>query len=80
MVTSKENLEKKCDPTMAKGLKGSCLCSRSVSILSCIQCLMAQILMLDFQLDCLDYKAENWYHADLDFETFNLLQVRISSA
>lgn len=36
---------------------------------------MARILMLDFQLDCLDYQAENWYHADLDFETFKLLQV-----
>uniref|UniRef100_A0A803R6F3 Uncharacterized protein n=1 Tax=Cannabis sativa TaxID=3483 RepID=A0A803R6F3_CANSA len=36
---------------------------------------MARILTLDFQLHCLDYEAENWYHADLDFETFKLLQM-----
>lgn len=36
---------------------------------------MAKLLTLDFQLDCLDYQGENWYHADLDFETFKLLQV-----
>ncbi|CAA0819923.1 Unknown protein [Striga hermonthica] len=36
---------------------------------------MAKLLMLDFQLDCLDYQAENWYHADLDFETFKSLQL-----
>ncbi|KAB2600611.1 hypothetical protein D8674_040941 [Pyrus ussuriensis x Pyrus communis] len=35
---------------------------------------MARVLTLDFQLDCLDYESENWYHADLDFETFKLLQ------
>ncbi|MCE3051904.1 hypothetical protein HAX54_051171 [Datura stramonium] len=26
-------------------------------------------------LDCLDYEGDNWYHADLDFETFKLLQL-----
>ncbi|KAF4393591.1 hypothetical protein F8388_023395 [Cannabis sativa] len=41
----------------------------------CIQRQMARILTLDFQLHCLDYEAENWYHADLDFETFKLLQM-----
>ncbi|VFQ97015.1 unnamed protein product [Cuscuta campestris] len=35
---------------------------------------MARLLMLGFQLDCLDYQSKNWYHADLDFETFKLLQ------
>ncbi|XP_060668672.1 uncharacterized protein LOC107431757 [Ziziphus jujuba] len=35
---------------------------------------MARILELDFQLDCPDYQADNWYHADLEFETFKLLQ------
>ncbi|KAG7530459.1 hypothetical protein ISN45_Un33g000010, partial [Arabidopsis thaliana x Arabidopsis arenosa] len=34
---------------------------------------MARVLTLDFQLDCLD-ENENWYHADLDLETFQLLQ------
>ncbi|KAI3699777.1 hypothetical protein L2E82_44304 [Cichorium intybus] len=36
---------------------------------------MARLLMLDFQLDCIDYEPENWYHADLYFETFKLLQM-----
>ncbi|KAJ9167816.1 hypothetical protein P3X46_019409 [Hevea brasiliensis] len=36
---------------------------------------MARILMLDFHLDYLDYRAENCYHADLDYETFKLLQL-----
>ncbi|OAY82458.1 hypothetical protein ACMD2_17869 [Ananas comosus] len=36
---------------------------------------MARILSLDFQLDCLDYDSENWLHADLDYETFKLLQL-----
>ncbi|KAI3518716.1 hypothetical protein L1887_07528 [Cichorium endivia] len=35
---------------------------------------MGRLLMLDFQLDCIDYEPENWYHADLDFETFKILQ------
>lgn len=48
--------------------------SRGFNILGFIQRQMARILTLDFQLDCLDYQAENWYHADLDFETFKLLQ------
>ncbi|KAL7600674.1 hypothetical protein Lser_V15G24007 [Lactuca serriola] len=41
-----------------------------------IQRKMARILMLDFQLDCRDYELDNSYHADFDFETFKLLQVR----
>lgn len=36
---------------------------------------MARILSLDYQLDCLDYGDEKWQHADLDCETFKLLQV-----
>ena len=30
---------------------------------------MAKLFMLDCQLDCLDYLADNWYDADLDLET-----------
>lgn len=49
--------------------------SRGFNIIGFIQRQMARFLTLDFQLDCLDYEGENWYHADLDFETFKLLQV-----
>ncbi|GMH23807.1 hypothetical protein Nepgr_025650 [Nepenthes gracilis] len=73
MVASRESLENRRSPGATKRLKGSR--SRGFNILGCIQRQMARILMLDFQLDCLDYQAENWYHADLDFETFKLLQL-----
>lgn len=73
MVASRDSLENRRNPAATKRLKGSR--SRGFNILGCIQRQMARILMLDFQLDCLDYKAENWYHADLDYETFKLLQV-----
>ncbi|CAL1359525.1 unnamed protein product [Linum trigynum] len=36
--------------------------------------LMEPILSLDDQVKCLNYEAENWYHADLDNETFTRLQ------
>lgn len=73
MVASRESLENRRNPEAKKKLKGSYL--RGFNVLGCIQRQMAKLLMLDFQLDCLDYQAENWYHADLDFETFKLLQV-----
>lgn len=73
MVASRESLQNRRKSANTKKLKGSR--SRGFNILGCIQRQMARILMLDFQLDCLDYQAENWYHADLDFETFKLLQV-----
>lgn len=73
MVASRESLENRRNATATKRLKGSR--SRGFNILGCIQRQMARVLMLDFQLDCLDYQAENWYHADLDYETFKLLQV-----
>ncbi|XP_047939914.1 uncharacterized protein LOC125187375 isoform X2 [Salvia hispanica] len=41
---------------------------------SVLQRLLAKFFTLDFQLDCLDYQADNWYHADLDKETFVSLQ------
>ncbi|CAK9226018.1 unnamed protein product [Sphagnum troendelagicum] len=44
------------------------------SIIGTIQRLMAQLLTLEFQLECMDYRQENWYHADLDFDTFQVLQ------
>ncbi|CAH8271634.1 unnamed protein product [Arabidopsis lyrata] len=72
MVASKETLENRKNPIAAKRLKSSR--SRGFSILGFIQRQMARVLTLDFQLDCLDYETENWYHADLDFETFQLLQ------
>lgn len=73
MVASKETLENRKNPIAAKRLKSSR--SKGFSILGFIQRQMARVLTLDFQLDCLDYETENWYHADLDFETFQLLQV-----
>jgi hypothetical protein len=72
MVTSRENLNNRKDPTFAKKLKSS---RRGFSILGFIQKQMANILSLDYQLDCLDYGSEKWQHADLDFETFKQLQV-----
>lgn len=72
MVASKETLENRRNPIASKRLKSSR--SRGFSILGFIQRQMARVLTLDFQLDCLDYDTENWYHADLDFETFQLLQ------
>ncbi|WCJ42472.1 hypothetical protein M5689_023280 [Euphorbia peplus] len=73
MVASRESLESRRDPTAATRLRNSR--SRGFNIIGCIQRQMARILTLDFQLDCLDYEAKNWYHADLDFETFQLLQL-----
>ncbi|KAL2929267.1 Kinesin-like protein CIN8 [Bienertia sinuspersici] len=73
MVASRETLENRRNAVAKKKLKSSR--SRGLNILGFIQRQMAQILMLDFQLDCLDYQAENWYHADLDFETFRSLQI-----
>ena len=79
MVASRESLENRNNTSAAtKKLKSSSSRSRGFNILGCIQRQMARVLMLDFQLDCLDYEAKNWYHADLDFETFKLLQVRFS--
>ncbi|RWR72441.1 hypothetical protein CKAN_00066400 [Cinnamomum micranthum f. kanehirae] len=72
MVASKESLENRRNPASIKKLKGSR--SRGFNILGCIQRQMAHILMLDFQLDCLDYQGDNWFHADLDYETFKSLQ------
>lgn len=70
MVASRETLENMRSPI--KRLKGSQ--SRGFNIVGCIQRQMAQILRLAFQLDCLNYQSENWQHADLDYETFELLQ------
>ncbi|XP_022755047.1 uncharacterized protein LOC111303212 [Durio zibethinus] len=72
MVVSRESLENRRNPTAAKRLKSSR--SRGFNILRSMQQQMARILMLDFQSDCLDYQDDNWYHADLDYETFKLLQ------
>ncbi|GMI94814.1 DWARF AND YELLOW 1 [Hibiscus trionum] len=73
MVASRESLENRRNPSAAIRLKSSR--SRGFNIFGCIQRQMARILMLDFQLDCLNYQADNWYHADLDYETFKLLQL-----
>lgn len=77
MVTSKESLENRRNLVATKRLKVKSSRSRSFNILGCIQRQMARFLSLDFQLDCMDYESEKWYHADLDFETFKLLQVRL---
>ncbi|CAI9780386.1 unnamed protein product [Fraxinus pennsylvanica] len=73
MVASRESLESRTYPAAKKKLKGTY--ARGFNIIGCIQRQMARLLMLDFQLDCLEYQAENWYHADLDFETFKSLQL-----
>ncbi|KAK7314472.1 hypothetical protein VNO77_32997 [Canavalia gladiata] len=73
MVASRESLENRRNPTAARRLKGSR--TKGFNILGCIQRQMARILMLDFQLDYLNYHFSNWYHADLDYETFKLLQL-----
>lgn len=44
------------------------------SIIGAIQRTMATLLTLEFQLECMDYRRENWYHADLDYDTFAVLQ------
>ncbi|KAL7134704.1 hypothetical protein ABFS83_11G044100 [Erythranthe nasuta] len=72
MVASRESLENRRNPEATKKPKGSS--SRGFNIIGFIQRQMAKLLTLDFQLDCLDYESKNWYHADLDFETFKLLQ------
>ncbi|MCD7459980.1 hypothetical protein HAX54_042475 [Datura stramonium] len=73
MVASRESLESRRSPISRKKLKSSR--SRGFNIIGFIQRQMARFLTLDFQLDCLDYEGDNWYHADLDFETFKLLQL-----
>lgn len=73
MVASRESLDSRKSSISRKKLKSSR--SKGFNIIGFIQRQMARFLTLDFQLDCLDYEGENWYHADLDFETFKLLQV-----
>ncbi|PIA65015.1 hypothetical protein AQUCO_00100468v1 [Aquilegia coerulea] len=73
MVTSKDSLENRRITSSTKSLKKSR--SGGFNIIGFIQRQMARLLALDFQLDCLDYQTENWYNADLDFETFKILQV-----
>lgn len=73
MVASRESLDSRKSSISRKKLKSSR--SRGFNIIGFIQRQMARFLTLDFQLDCLDYEGENWYHADLDFETFKLLQL-----
>ncbi|XP_010254120.1 PREDICTED: uncharacterized protein LOC104595198 [Nelumbo nucifera] len=73
MVASRESLENRRKQTATKRLKSSR--SRGFNILGCIQRQMSRVLTLDFQLDCLNYNGDNWYHADLDYETFKLLQL-----
>lgn len=74
MVASKSALNGRQSPNGMKKLKF--LPKRGFDIIGCIQRLMARALMLEFQLDCLDYQTEGWYHADLDYETFEYLQSR----
>jgi hypothetical protein len=49
------------------------------SIIGAIQRTMATLLTLEFQLECMDYRRENWYHADLDYDTFAVLQVTMAT-
>lgn len=43
-------------------------------VIGTIQRLMSSALNLEFQLECMDYAENNWYHADLDLATFQKLQ------
>jgi hypothetical protein len=45
-----------------------------VSAISMFQHWLKDALSLDFQLDDVDYKAGNFVHADLDYETFEAMQ------
>jgi hypothetical protein len=45
-----------------------------VSAISMFQHWLKDALSLDFQLDDVDYKADNFVHADLDYETFEAMQ------
>ena len=45
------------------------------SMIANLQLLTKQALELDYQLDGVDYQAENFVHADLDAETFTRLQI-----
>ncbi|WOL20521.1 hypothetical protein Cni_G29326 [Canna indica] len=72
MVISRENLEKRKNSKSNRKLKSSR--SKGFNVIGFIQRQMARFLTLDFQLDCLDYESEKWQHADLDYETFKLLQ------
>ncbi|KAK4283762.1 hypothetical protein QN277_000682 [Acacia crassicarpa] len=73
MVASRESIESRRNTIPESKMRGSS--TKGIDILGCIQRWMARILMLDFQLDSLSYQAANWYHADLDYETFELLQL-----
>ncbi|XP_054787056.1 uncharacterized protein LOC129293240 [Prosopis cineraria] len=73
MVASRESIESRSNTIPKTRVRGSG--TKGFNILGCIQRWMARILMLDFQLDSLSYQSANWYHADLDYETFKLLQL-----
>ena len=47
---------------------------RSNSMLSMFQRFLKDVLDLSFQLDAIDYHADNFVHADLDTETFERMQ------
>lgn len=47
---------------------------RQDSPVSSLQRMLKNVLDLDFQLDAIDYTADNFVHADLDTETFQQLQ------
>ncbi|KAL6006238.1 hypothetical protein ACLOJK_040284 [Asimina triloba] len=71
MVASRESLENRKNAVTKKPKDSR---NQSFNIIGCLQRLMAHVLTLDFQLDCLDYEGKNWYHADLDYETFKSRQ------
>ncbi|KAJ4822595.1 hypothetical protein Tsubulata_021924 [Turnera subulata] len=74
MVISREALVKKGKLFSLKRLGGHGSYAEEFTTGS-IRRQMAGILGLDVQGDCLDYGADNWFHADLDYETFEQLQL-----
>ncbi|KAL9255124.1 hypothetical protein AKJ16_DCAP15349 [Drosera capensis] len=74
MVISKEGLENDKGFTAARRLKSTR--TQGFSILGFVQKQMARLMSLEFQLDGLNFEAGNFYHADLDFETFQAQQLK----
>ncbi|KAL9265549.1 hypothetical protein AKJ16_DCAP14152 [Drosera capensis] len=74
MVISKEGLENDKGFAAARRLKSSR--TQGFSILGFVQKQMAKLMSLEFQLDGLNFEAGNFYHADLDFETFQAQQLK----
>lgn len=75
MLTNKKNLKNMRNQAFRKKKKKKAPSAQGFDIYNFVEQQIACILKLEFQVDCLDYNDDNWYHADLDYKTFNSLQV-----